>query len=200
MNTDNQPIDRLEEIWKADRQHSATDSVAAILDKVKENQRKSEQSHIATIIILTITVVTLVAFFVFVAPFQNSMSRMGCTLMLASLAIRIGFEIVSLSRSRRMDTSLASRDANLRNIRFHAMRKLIHGPVMMSAIIAYTVGFFMLTPEFAEYFSGLAITLIDGSYILGAYVLGKYLRNVVKREEAILAEMQTLQAALTQEV
>lgn len=200
MSTDNQHVDRLEEIWKADRQHSTTDSVAALLDKVKENQQKSEQFHIATIIILTITLVTLVAFFIFVAPFQDSLSRVGCTLMLASLAIRIGFEIASLSRARRMDASLASREANLRNIRFHAMRKLIHGPVMMSALIAYTVGFFMLTPEFAEYFSGLAITLIDGSYVLGACVLGRHLRNVVKREEAILEEMQTLQAALTQEV
>jgi hypothetical protein len=63
---------------------------------------------------------------------------------------------------------------------------MIHGPVTISILLLYTIGFYMLTPEFSRYFSLPVMILIDVSYIAGAAIVGIAIRHGIAKEMTIL--------------
>lgn len=198
MTNDPSKFEELGAQWKSQRppQPNNNEAISQLIAGVQSQQLQSVKTHLLTIAILSITLIIIYCFYLYVARFQEALSISGGILMLTSLAIRIGTEIISLSLLLRIDFSLAASASNLLSIRFHSLRRLINGPIMYITLAAYIVGFFMLSPEFSLHLSNMVVALMDVGFVIGAVILLKYLHKIVNKEKLILAKMRALQDSL----
>ncbi|MEO9209891.1 MAG: hypothetical protein ABI208_02265 [Ginsengibacter sp.] len=68
---------------------------------------------------------------------------------------------------------------------YFRFRKIMNGPVTVSIVILYSIGFYLLTPEFSLYFSTSMMVLIDLSYIIAAVIFISSIMKAVKKEMSI---------------
>ena len=195
------PLDDLKHLWQdARRMNPQPSADTDHIIKMAEKKKKSAiQLHIGTILVLAITLAGITAFFRYVAPFEQLISRIGIGFMVSSLVVRILIELYSIYLSTNInvsDTTLKTSDDALR---FYRFRKSIHGPVTITIIALYTLGFYMLTPEFSLYFSLPMMILIDLSYILGAVIFTWHIRQAIRKEMSHLSEILRLRKDITRE-
>lgn len=192
-------LDDLKNMWQNARETAPqpTANVAAIIQQANQKKGKSLRVQWANIIILLLVLLGLSAFFVYVAPLQWLISRIGIGLMTGGLFLRIIIELGSIYYASKIDLTKATTEANETFLRYFQFRKRIHGPVTMTIVALYTIGFYLLTPEFSEYFSTPMMILIDGSYIVGATIFIWSIRSAIRREMGHLREIQRLQLDMT---
>lgn len=194
------PIDDLKNKWnKAKKSEPDYASSTHVIELSKKKMRGAVKMHVGNIAVLAITLIGISAFFIYVAPFKETLSHVGMALMIGGLLIRIIIECYSIYRSSKVDFSETAMNASTRTMNFYAYRKRIHGPVTIGILIAYTVGFYVLTPEFADYFTTTQVILIDSSYLLGAAIFGFSIRKAIKDEMRILDDLKGLQEEIARE-
>ncbi|WP_370086452.1 hypothetical protein [Ekhidna sp.] len=187
-------IDDLKNKWdSAKTNKSDRTSTTELIDLSKKKMRDAVKMHIGNIAILTITLIGISAFFMYVAPLQETLSHIGIALMLGGLFIRIMIECFSIYRSSKVDFSETAVATSKKTMSFYSYRKRIHGPVTIGILIAYTVGFYVLTPEFTNYLTTTQVVLMDASYLLAAAIFGFSIRKAIKDEMRILNELKDLQ-------
>ncbi len=184
-------IDDIKEIWKSG-QNSFEDSntpVSEIILQAGQKKKKALKVQITNLVILILVLFGLGLFFKNVAPFNQLLSKVGVALMLGSLSIRIVLELYSIFLSRKIDISETALKTNTNAFTYHKLRKFIHGFVTISILVIYSVGFFMLTPEFSLYFNSKIMILIDLSFLVAALIVGLSIRSAIRKEMASLNEI-----------
>lgn len=184
-------LDDIKKEWaaaKASRPAPATGTLEGIRKKVSH----SRQAHRANALVLIVTCLVLIWFFRYIAPLQDTLSHVGIMLMIGGLVVRILIEWWSHQRSTRLrfaeSTNQAATDVRL----FYQWRQRIHGPVTLTILLLYSIGFYMLSPEFSRYFSLPVMVLMDGSYVVIFIVLFFVIRRGVKQEmEHLRGVMET---------
>lgn len=165
----------------------------------KKKLKNAVSIHIKNIVILTVTLLGISAFFKYVAPFKETFSQVGVLLMVGSLILRIAIELYSIYLSSKINMIDSAATNSNSSLRFYQFRKKIHGSVMAIIITAYTIGFYMLTPEFSLYFSLPMMILIDVSYLVGAIIVAYFIRMGIRNEMGHLTELLELQNDITME-
>lgn len=188
----------LENAWKQDKKNIKSSSTAleAVYEKIKTNKKENFFFYYGTIVILTVTLIIISSFFYFVAPVEKLLSRVGVGLMLGGLLIRIIIELISISISKKVHILDCSLEAVDNAISFYKFRKNIHGVIAPIIIGFYTVGFYMITPEFLVYLSVWSVVLIDVSYLIMAVILFISIRKGVLKEMKTLRETVDLRKDL----
>lgn len=183
-------LDELKGMWNTEKQkaHTTGADPIAVINAAKKRKRDTIRLKSLTVLILLITLGGIAVFFFYVARFTDGMSITGSWMMMGGLALRIFIEMISLSISGRVDLSKTSSASNRSFLKYYEFRKFIHGPVTISILIFYTIGFYMLTPEFSRYFSVPVMILIDVSYIVGAVIFGMAIRHGIRKEMVLLDE------------
>ena len=191
----------LENAWKESKKDlkNSSASLDAVYEKIQTNKKESFFFYYGTIIILSITMVGISSFFYFVAPVEKLLSRIGVSFMLVGLLTRIVIEIISVIKSKRVHVLDNSLDAVNNTIAFHVFRKNVHEIVAPIIIFFYTVGFYMITPEFLVYLSFWNVVLIDASYLVIAVVLFINIRKGVLKEMKALHETLELRRTFIKE-
>lgn len=194
----NDEIDDIKKMWDAGKKSTsmAESNPDQIILMAKKNKRDTISQHIGTIAILTITLIGISCFFIYVAPVKQVISLIGVGLMTGSLVIRIIIEIYSLLISQKLDLTESALKNSDATIDFHKFRKQIHGPTMITILIFYTLGFYLLTPEFSLYLSSKIMVLVHLSYLVGAVIVGLSIRNSIKKEMLSLNEILRLKNKL----
>ncbi|KAA1243901.1 hypothetical protein [Aquimarina sp. RZ0] len=159
---------------------------------IQVKKRWSVHFYYGNSIILLCTLIGISAFFYFVAPVERVVSRIGVGLMTGGLLIRIIIEIISIKKSKRIRLIHTTLKTTNDTMSFYRFRKTIHGPVTIAIIIMYTIGFYMITPEFSVYLKNWYLVFICTSYIVGAFILIKVIRKNIKKEIQILLDMVKL--------
>ncbi|WP_319481688.1 hypothetical protein [uncultured Draconibacterium sp.] len=190
----------IKQLWKQDKT-SAKDSPgsSAIIKLADQKKRSTTRTQLANITVLVVVVLALLAYFVFVAKFQFTLSRFGALLMCGSIVLRIGIELASIFYAKRIDLSEAALKSNTSILSFYNFRKKIHGTVTIAIITLYSVGFYMLTPEFSHWFPMWLLILIDLSYILAAVIFSYFIRSAIRREMKALNEIKRLREDLLEQ-
>ncbi|MEM9329439.1 MAG: hypothetical protein AAGA85_27510 [Bacteroidota bacterium] len=192
------PFEQLKSTWQeAKKEQTAADS-SAMLQTILRHHGNSKRAHLMTILILSITALGLMAFFYYLAPLQTTLSRIGIGLMTGGLIVRIVIELVSHQKSIRIDYASNSNRSAKQAQAFYHYRKKIHGPVTLIIVALYTIGFYLLTPEFSNYFSTFWMWMIDGSYLVIGTVLFLGIRQGVVKEMQDLQRIYDLQDALNE--
>ncbi len=176
---------------------SSASAVEDIEKKIKTKERENYFFYYGTIIILSITLIGIVLFFIYVAPVQEIMSKIGAWLMIVGLLFRIIIEIMSISKAKRIKKIDNTLD-NLENLeKFHRFRKIIHNIISPIILTAYTIGFFIITPEFSKYIEFWYLTLYCISYFVAGIIIFSVIRKSVKKEMKKIDEILSLKKELT---
>ena len=141
---------KLEEAWSAGQKKLAQQqpTFADMQQSLDQRKSASRSFQYGTLAILLFTLIGLSAFFMYVAPVKQTLSRVGATAMLGGLTIRVMLELISLLRLKKISTLSNSKENTNNCIRFHAFRvktQSIYSPVI---IAVFTLGFYLITPEF----------------------------------------------------
>jgi hypothetical protein len=181
-------LDDLKGMWNTEKQieNAVVPDPAAVISAAQKRKGGTIRLKVLTILILLLTLAGIAAFFTYVAKFNDLTSIIGAWLMMGGLALRILIELISIGVSTRIDLSETSSSSNRSFLKYYEFRKMIHGPVTISILVLYTIGFYMLTPEFSRYFSLPVMILIDISYIVGAVIFGIAIRHGIKKEMTLL--------------
>jgi len=193
-------IENLKNSWQAAKKdhQQRPSNTDHLIDLAKAKMKSAVYMHIKNIAVLILTLAGLVAFFIYVAPFEHILSHLGIALMLGGLLIRILIEGYSIHLSSKIDISASVSDVNQQYLDFYAYRKHIHGVITISILIAYSVGFYMLIPEFSLYFSQSIIILLCLSYPLAAVLFGFFIRKGIRGEMRFLDELIDVREAIKQ--
>ena len=190
----NESDDNLKTLWEQAKQHHppAPPVPDALADRARAMVKHTRNFHFGNVAILLAVVVGLLAFFYYVAPLQTLLSHIGIGLMIGGLLVRIVIELYSVARSARIDLGANAVQATDDALSFYRFRKKIHGPITIAIVLLYSLGFYLLTPEFSDYFSLPWMVLIDGSYLVGAVILILLIRQGIRKEMAALLELTTV--------
>jgi len=170
-------------MWQQGRQEMSTEqSPQEMLGQVKRIARKNAMFHWGNMATLALVVVGLLLFFRYLTPFRETLSHIGVTLMVGSIVLRIFIELISVVRLKSLNVTASAHESLLKTEQFYRFRSRIHGPVTFAIITLYTIGFYMLTPEWSLYFSAWKLWLIDGSYVVIAIILFWQIRKGVVKE------------------
>jgi len=183
----------LQDHWESGRKiielpHDQTELYRRIKSKKKENYL----FYYGTITTLLITFIVVSLFFYFVAPVQASLSRLGVAFMLSGLLLRIIVEMVSIHKAKQVNDFDNTIEATENSIKFYQFRKTIHKIIAPIVIVIYTIGFFMIAPEFSSYMESWNVTLIYASYVIIGMILFFVLRKGVNREMKKLTEIMEI--------
>jgi|SRR5690554_3145011 hypothetical protein len=197
----NNQMESLKNIWQDSRNKDSgeQDDSGRIIALAKEKMKRAVRMQLATILILTFTLVILCVYFLYGVPLNVTISRIGAILMTAGLVLRILIEFYSIFLASRIDPGETVLKSTRAALSYHRFRKVINGPVTFIIILLYSVGFYMLTPEISLFFSMPVLILIDLSYIVIAMVIIGFVRRTIKKEMIILQEIVQVHHDLTDE-
>jgi len=160
--------------------------------KIKTKEKANYFFYYGTLFIFTMTLISISLFFYYVAPVKELLSRIGVTLMIAGLVFRIIIEIISIQKAKRMNALNNALVATENTIKFHQFRKTIHNKVAPIIIILYTIGFYMITPEFSLYIDFWLLVWFNVSYVIIGIILFFIIRKGVRKEMIKINEIMKL--------
>ena len=190
----NNDLKALQESWKSSRKNikTPTNNFNALYKKIEQKEKENFSFYYGTIIILMITLIAVSLFFYYLAPVQQTLSRIGAGLMITGLVFRIIIEIISINKAKRinkLDKTLLTVD---NTFSFHQFRKTIHQIYSPIIIGLYSIGFYIIFPEFMLYMSILMIWFIGISYLIMGIVLFILIRKGVVDEMKKLTDIMEL--------
>ncbi len=179
----NNEFNELQNKWESNKNKILIpNNFDTLFNKIKKKERENYFFYYGTITILLTTLIVISLFFYYVAPVKETLSRIGAGLMIAGLLFRIVIEIISIYRAKQINHLDNTLKTTENTIKFLQFRKIIHKIIAPIIIVLYTVGFYMITPEFSLYIRFWYLVLIDISYVIIAIILFIIIRNSVKKE------------------
>ena len=195
----NDPIEDMKALWQKARntdqkQFPDTDRIIML---AKQKRKSIIRMHVGNILILLMTLLLISSYFMIVS-FNQVLSHIGIGLMVCGLLVRILIELWSIALSAKIDLSDDTLKTNENFLKFYQFRKRIHGPVTITIVALYTMGFYLLTPEFSSYFNTPMMVLIDGSYLVGACIFTWFIHKAIRKEMNCLNEMISIRKDIVQ--
>lgn len=191
----------LENAWKQGKKNLKETAInlEETYEKIRQQKKENFLFYYGTIAILSITLILISCFFYFVAPVQEILSRIGAGLMLGGLIVRILFEVFSILKAKHIHVLETSLTTVKNSMAFYKFRKNIHGKVAPVIIVLYTVGFYLLTPEFLLYMNTLSVVFFDVFYLFIAVFLFFQIRKGVRKEMDTIRKIVALKHQLLEE-
>lgn len=193
----NNELDDLKAMWKnaADAERPAA-STATIIGKAKAKRRSSIFFQYSNIVILSATALVIYIFLWRLYPYHTTLGKTGVIVMIGSLVLRVIIEIFSTRKWRHIQPDAHTLENTRRTLDYYAFRKFIHGRVTYTIVIAYTVAFYCLLPEFSQHAPTWVTLLIGISYPIGAGILIRQIRKGIRREMEDIAAVSRLYESL----
>ncbi len=190
----NSEFNKLQNKWESNKREIelSNDSLDILYGKIKKKEKENYFFYYGTITILLATLIVISLFFNYVAPVKETLSRIGVGLMILGLIFRIFIEVISIYKARRINNLDNTLKTTENTINFHQFRKIIHKVIAPIIIVLYTIGFYMITPEFSLYIEFWNLVLIDISYVIIGITLFVVIRKSVKKEMQKLTEIMEL--------
>lgn len=197
----NNEFESLQRKWQKQKTalEDNTSTFEQLISKINSKRKKGLSFHYGNILILGSTLVGLFLFFYNVAPVKELLSRIGVGFMMIGILLRIVIEIFSSVKAKRinkLDTALKTTELT---IDFYTFRKKIHGTITHVIFVLYLVGFYMISPEFSNYFSLWQMLLMDISCFVIAVFIYFQMRKGIKNELKTLLEIVALKKEMDQE-
>lgn len=192
-------MDDLKSIWKSAKGNTGKlgVSTATLISQAEAKRKNAVVSHIWNMGILFGVVVILIVCFYFFFPFRETLSRTGVAFMVGGLLVRIAIELFSIQKAGKVNVSDATAKATEDTLAFYEFRKKIHGPVTISIVTLYVVGFYMLSPEFSKYIPMTGMVIMDIGFLVGAIAMMLFIRTGIRKELEDLRSVVDIKKALS---
>ncbi len=187
----NSEFSKLQNKWESNKKEiePSNDSLDILYSKIKKKEKENYFFYYGTITILLVTFIIISLFFYYVAPVKETLSRIGVGLMISGLLFRILIEIISIYKAKQINNIDNTLKTTENTINFHQFRKIIHKVIAPIIIVLYTIGFYIITPEFSLYIEFWNLVLIDISYVIIGIILFLVIRKGVKKEMQKLSDI-----------
>ena len=197
----NNEFESLQRKWQKQKTalEDNTSTFEQLISKINSKRKKGLSFHYGNILILGSTLVGLFLFFYNVAPVKELLSRIGVGFMMIGILLRIVIEIFSSVKAKRINKLDTALKATALTIDFYTFRKKIHGAITHIIFVLYLVGFYMISPEFSNYFSLWQMLLMDISCFVIAVFIYFQMRKGIKNELKTLLEIVALKKEMDQE-
>ena len=167
--------------WKKQAVPTPKNSATAVAGIAKKRVKSSRQKHAATIVVLGIILVILVAFALLTKGNSSHIAK-GIQLMIGALLIRIGVEWLSVMLLNKLDITKGTTEYLKMLTSFYNTRRKIHGAFTYIIFGLYVAGFCMMLPLFNTTLPAWFFTYICISAIVIFGVLIFYIRKKTKQE------------------
>lgn len=193
MCTTMKTFENLQDIWNAQSISNHKKNTAELIVMAEEHSKKIQLNHIGTLVIIGITTLILITYFIWIGSYSFSFFTLGLALMISSMLIRILIEGISVSKFESMNTELPLVEYCKKATAFYEWRKKIHYVVTPIIYMIYLLGFSLLIPTFkTEFSTPFFIYLVVSGY---GFLIGFtfFLRKKLKNEMEILAFLKNIQ-------
>jgi hypothetical protein len=193
----NDEFEKLKGKWQSAKAGipSGTDTTS-ILALAKRKQKDSLYFQYGNIAVLTLVLAGVVIFLVFLFPFKDIWSRIGVTLMISGVAVRIAIELMSVVRFLRIKLTDTLSVTATNMVSYFKLRKTINGTITITLVATYIIGFFMLAPEFSKHITLPWLIVYNVSFTLIGLVLVFQVRRGIRKEMNDLNELIRLQKSI----
>lgn len=158
----------------------------ALLKKTREIEKKQKITNL----VLTATILVLVAYVIYVAAYNNTTFMIGVSLMIVSLVIRVLLEIASLRRLRNLNFLEDQGRFKEALLQYYQKRKVVHYFLTPIIFISYVIGFVILLPLFKQNLShGFYLYIIFSSLALLVF----FIFFITKQITQELSKLRALQ-------
>ncbi len=185
-------FNELQEIWNKQLNSIVNTSAAELMKKGDAYIKKLRNGQIATIAILSILVIGLIAFFLKMGAHKMNELTMGLSIMIAVIVVRVILELISINKlkSIKLDSSLS--EFSFKMQRYYQWRKIIHTVCIPIIYFTYIIGFSLLLPSFKANLSyGMYLYVVISGYgFLTAFAL--VMVRILKREMTLLKFLKGL--------
>ena len=180
-------FEELQNQWKNQPNVETSDKeFSKLLTGIKGIENKQKLSNA----VLTLTIIVLVGFIIYVAGYNNATFMLGISIMIISLLIRILIEIASIKTIKKLnylDNPSSFKGALLK---YYKRRKGIHYVITPLILITYAIGFIILLPLFKENLSyGFYVYILCSSIVLLIF-FSFFIARHAKRELLKLRELK----------
>ena len=186
------PTNEFQNLWQAGNT-SSTPHDTSVIQHVRGPKQEIIQAQVATILILSLVIAVLLFFFHYLSPVQEPLSLVGKWFMIGSLLVRILAELIGISLARKVDffdAATAFVKASRRLIRFRAG---VHQVLVFATFAVYSMGYYLIFPEWINYFSIGMLWLLGISYVLIiTIVLYLFIWPGMKQEKEALVKLENL--------
>ena len=197
----NNEMDELQQLWNNAKQTAPTGiPTAPSILQAAAKRKSSIYFQYSNVVILAVVALVLWVFFYKLYPLRNTLSHIGSALMVGGLVLRISMEILSIIRAGKIHLTDSALHNTSTAVSYYSFRKTIHGPVTFLIVAAYSIGYYLLMPEWSQYFPLGIMLLLCCSYPVGAIIIIKLIRKGIRKEMEDLQELVTLQEDIKEEV
>jgi len=177
-------MDNLANRWKEAKTgiNLPNKTAADLMVEATKKKKSVLYFHYGNIIVLMITLIVISFFFLKIAHFKTMLSHAGICLMVGSLMVRIVIEIYSSIKSKTINLEQEVSRTAQETVRFYTYRKTVHGPFTIGIVALYTIGFYLLSPEFSIYIPFKWMIMMHLSFLVGAVVLIWQIRKGIQKE------------------
>jgi hypothetical protein len=193
MHTTMKTFENLQDIWNQQNDFNTNKTASELIKKSEEHRKKIKLNHIATLIIIGITTLILLCYFVWLGIYSVSIFTIGLGLMISSMILRIILEFISVKKFNTLNIETSLLEYSKNAALFYTWRKVIHFIATPIIYIIYTIGFSLLIPTFQEQFSTpfFIYLLVSGYGFL--IVFAFFLNKKLKKEMKILAFLKNIE-------
>lgn len=155
-----------------------------------KNSQQLKKAQLMGQLVLSLTVGVLLCFFFYVSGFKNATFTWGISLMVCSLLLRIGVEIFSKAKLKKLNPTLEVAVFNQKMMSYYNSRLSIHYLLTPICFLSYIIGFIIILPVFKANLSPGFYSYIVVSAILSFICLTVLIAFQVKKELKLIQEMR----------
>ena len=170
---------KIKETWVNQEEDLSMDN--AFYAVKKRIKKVGNQQKIGNIVLVT-TIAVLVFYFFAVSGFKNSQMILGMSMMICSLIIRVGIEILSIRKLRKLNALLSTSQFRALLIKYYKGRKTVHLVATPLLFVIYILGFVILLPVFKRYLSTGMFWYVVVSSIIIFPVLIVFIAKQIRKE------------------
>ena len=179
-------FEELQNIWDQQAESTIKPAAADIIKKAEAHTKKIKRNHFWTRIILSLTAVILIYYYIWVGAYKQTLFNFGLCIMITMLLFRVVLEWISVKKLENLKTDTTLIEYSKLASQFYQWRKKIHYICTPIIYLTYAVGFTFLLPVFKENLSSdfyLYIVISGFGFLL---LFGLFMVRIIKREIQLL--------------
>ena len=149
---------------------------------IRQSNRLQLNQHLANGLILGLTWIGLLLFYILQAPLESFLGGLGIGLLLGSLGARILLEMYSYRYYKRIQPTQATSTKESNMMDYYQFRKKLHDLWSPIILMIYFVGIGVQIPEFSNYFPLQQILIWLGLFLVSGSLIFWLARRGIQKE------------------
>ena len=179
-------FEELQNIWDHQEECDTRPTATEIIKKAEAHTKKIKRSHFWTKIILSLTSLILIYYYIWIGAYRQTLLSFGLCIMITMLLLRIALEWISVKKLECLKTDVNLIEYSTLAHKFYNWRKKIHYIFTPVIYLTYTVGFTLLLPAFKDNFSkGFYLYILSSGYAF-LLIFGLFMMRIIKKEIKLL--------------